>query len=56
MSALPPISDISRTSREVGFGPGSDMGTFSKISRYSITLSARASSMGGTVDRAPWWS
>jgi hypothetical protein len=45
MSALPPKADIGTQSRDVHFVPKADILRCSKVRRYSITSSARASSL-----------
>ena len=47
MSALPPKADIGTQSRNVCFVPKADIPHCSEESRYSITSSARAESVGG---------
>jgi hypothetical protein len=48
MSALPPKADITAAQTNVRFVPKADILRCSKKCRYSITSSARASSVGGT--------
>src|SRR6516165_12799625 len=47
MSALPPKADIGTQPRNVCFVPKADIPHCSEESRYSITSSARAESVGG---------
>ena len=49
MSALPPKADIGTQPRDVRFVPKADILRCSKEQPYSITSSARASRVGGSV-------
>ena len=51
MSALPPKADMDWHGRDVRFVPKADI-----RGNYSITKSARAISVGGTVRPRPWRS
>ena len=50
MSALPPKADIAERDGNVRFVPQADILRCGKERRYSITSSARASSVGGIVN------
>ena len=52
MSALPPKADITAAQTNVRFVPKADVSNRSKAARYSITSSARMSSVGGMVIRS----
>ena len=49
MSALPPKADIAERRRQVRFVPKADILRCEKKCRYSITSSARASTIAGTL-------